>query len=145
MPVSTRLNVSTVPFNRGEFSKVLEAETVSQDGARATPLAKYTLMAQTPASGEWVPWIDETLSDGEEFPMGIILADVTAAQMVAGDVLDIPILVGDSIFDEDQLVFDAVKTLATVIGTLNIRVDTWLRMLGLFPEATVDVDGYENA
>jgi hypothetical protein len=147
MAVEARTNVTNYQFILSGSALAKETETIVQDAGRTVDLAKYTLMAQVPTTGKWTPWIDETATDGTEFPMGIILADVATAELVAGDVLNVPILTGGGItVDKDQLVFDAAgKTLATVIGTLNLTVEQWLQTKGITPEATMSVDEFENA
>jgi hypothetical protein len=147
MAVEARTNHTNYQFILSGSSNVEETATVAQDAGRTADLAKYTLMAQVPATQKWTPWIDETATDGTEFPMGIILASVATADLVAGDIADVPILTGDDIsVDKDQLVFDAAgKTLATVIGTLNLTVEQWLQLKGITPEATMSIDEFENA
>jgi hypothetical protein len=145
MAVESRVNNTNYPFVLSGESMTSEAETILQDAVRATVLAKYTLMAQVPATRKWVPFTDETLSNGQEFPLGIIMASLTAAQMVAGDVLDIPILTGGCFtFDENQLVIENSKTLNTVISTLNLTVRQWLHTRGMYPEDTDSIDEFEN-
>jgi len=145
MGVQTSANITNYPFVTSGESFVSEAEVVAQDAGRATVLAKYTLMAQIPATRKWVPFTDETLTNGQEFPLGIITAELSAAEIVAGDVSDVPILTGGTFtFDENQLVIENSKTLDTVISTLNLTVRQWLHTRGMCPEDSMSIDEFEN-
>lgn len=97
------------------------------------------------AAGKWVP-LDVDAIDGSQIPRGILLIeDVTAAALVAGDVVDQTILVGGGCtVDSQQIVFDdGVSTLATVLaggGTVQDALDA----LGIYAENTIDIDELEN-
>lgn len=131
-----------------EHDAVLE-----QDAARATVLGYGTLMAKVAASQKWVPFTDETAVDGSAVPLGIYVGeDVTAAALVAGDVTDAAILVGgQALVDEEQLIIENSKTLATLISALAaaplwiVSVRDVLRMVGIFVESTIATSGFENA
>ena len=132
------------------ISLVSEAETLLQDAGRATPLVYGTLMAKVAASQKWVPFTDETAVDGSAIPQGVYLgADITAAALVAGDVVDRPILEGGALtIDVQQLVIENSKLLTTVItvGTTDLRtVRDHLMAKGIFTESTVDITDLENA
>jgi len=149
MPVQSERDSSNVPFILSGISFVSEAETLLQDAGRATPLVYGTLMAKVAASQKWVPFIDETETDGAAIPQGIYLgADITAAELVAGDVVDRPILEGGSLtIDVQQLVIENSKLLTTVItvGTTDLRtVRDHLMAKGIFTETTVDITEFEN-
>lgn len=97
------------------------------------------------ASGKWTPF-DEDAVSGAEIPAGIYLgADIAAATLVAGDVTDIPILVGGSCtVDADQLTIEGTATLDSVLANGKTIRGT-LYEIGIFAEDTIDIDGYENA
>jgi len=150
MSVEVRNDVSNVPFIRMGMPAAVqrEAETVAQDAGRTSDMVAKTLMSYDPAAGKWVPFTDETGTDGTQFPRGVLLKTLAEADIVAGDIDNVPILVGACILDRDQLVIENSKTLATVINSpagVNITVEDHLRTLGLYMESTVDVDGLENS
>lgn len=148
MTVQASENQTNHPFILNEESKTKEAETVSQDAGRTADLERYTLMSFNPTTAEWEPFTDETATDGTQFPRGIILATIETAALVAGDVDGIPILVGDAVVDENQLVIENSKTLDTVINVpagINISVEEALRLMGIFTAATRAIEEFENA
>lgn len=122
-----------------------DQETLLTDAGRVAALAPYTLMAKVLATGKWVPFTDETAIDGTAIPSGVYLgAEIAAATIVAGDVVDLPILVGgDSlVIDENFLVIENSKTLATIIatGTINARnVEQELANKGIFTSESVSI------
>jgi hypothetical protein len=147
MGVQTRTDLTNQPFRLEGTGKSINAVLLQDAGRGTTALERNTLMAQIAASGKWVPFSDETATDGSQFPRGIIEATVTGAELVAGDVEDIPILVGDITVDQNQLVIENSKTLATVINVpanINTRVDSFLRSVGIYLQDTIDADGFEN-
>lgn len=153
MSVQNRADITNVPFIRSGDTFSKEAETIAQDAGRVAVLAPYTLMAKVAATGKWVPFSDETATDGSAIPAGIYLGDeIAAATIAAGDVENAPILVGGSCtIDQNQLVIENSKLLTTVInatgGADNIFIQTvvdYLEQRGIFVEDTVDIDGFEN-
>jgi hypothetical protein len=150
MANQVRNNLSTQPFILNGIGAVEPDGVLLTDAGRSTPLARYTVMAKVAASQKWVPFTLETATNGSAIPQGIYMGDeVTAAALVAGDVVDAPILVGAGVFvDKNQLVIENSKTLDTVItdGTRDLRtVKDHLATRGIFTEDTVDISGYENA
>lgn len=150
MTVQVSTNNSSVPFIRFGDSLYRDSETLLQDAGRTADLVCGTLMAKVAASQKWVPFTDETATDGTAIPQGIYLgADIASADIVAGDVTDLPILVGSNVLiDEDQLVIENSKTVNTVItvGTTDLRtVMDHLAGRGIFLEETVDITEFENA
>lgn len=104
---------------------------------------KFTIAAT--ASGKWVPFNPDAVNGGQ-IPRGILLVDnVTAAALVAGDVTGQTILTGGACtVDSQQIIFDdGVSTLDTVLaGGKTVR--DYLAEIGIFSEDTIDIDGYEN-
>jgi len=149
MAVENRADYSNVPFIRHGIAITKDSETLLKDAGRSVPLVYGTLMTKVSASQKWVPFTDETATDGTAIPLGIYVGDdVTAAALVADDVVDAPVLVGQAVIDKNQLVIENSKTLATVItvGTTDIRnVEDHLANIGIFAEDTVDIDEFENA
>ena len=71
------------------------------------------------------------------------MSPAATADLVAGDVTDAQIY-KKCTFDREQLVIENSKTLATVIGTLNLTVEAWLISIGLIPESTIQISSLEN-
>lgn len=149
MAVQARLDNTTIPFIKSGISYAKETETLIQDAGRAVPLVKNTLMAQISASKKWEPFTDETAVDGTAIAKGIYLGDdIPAADLVAGDVVDSPILIGGCCtVDKDMLTIENSKTLDTVVGGAILekhRVEDDLNEVGIFVEKTVDIDVLET-
>ena len=149
MSMQSRSNIDNRAFILSGMTFVKEAETIIQDAGRTAVLKFGTLMAKIAASGKWTPFINEAATNGTAHPQGIYVGDeLTAAKIVAGDVLNCPILVGGvCTIDSGQLTIEASKTLATVItvGTTDLRtVEDHLQTKGIFVESTVDAAGIEN-
>lgn len=153
MSLQTFLNNSTVPFIRYGLGATDNDAVVFQDAGRSGNLLAGTVMSKIAATGKWVPFTDETAVDGSAIPLGVLMGmDILEADIIAGDVVDIPILVGAGVFiDQNQLVFENSLSLATVIGsavTAPILVQTakeYLANVGIRVEDTVDITSFENA
>lgn len=150
MAVQSQSNITTVPFLRDGVAYSKSNETLSQDTERSSPLAPYTLMAQNPSTLKWEVFIDNTATDGTQWPRGIIQMEIASADLVAGDVTDVPIWVGGKglVIDDGQLIIEGSKTLDTIINVpagTNKTVETVLREIGIFVQVTQDVDAYQNA
>lgn len=148
MAIQAETDNTNVAFIRSGDSLVRN-DTIAQDAGRSAPLVYGTLMAKVAASEKWTPFIDETATDGTAIPQGIYLGQaITAAALVAGDVVDSLILVGSACtIDTNQLVIENSKTLATVItvGTTDLRtVRDQMANRGIFVEDTVDISSFEN-
>jgi len=129
------------------ISLVKESETFLQDAGRSGDIEAYTLVSYNPTSKKWVVFEDETATDGTQIPAGVVLQAITEAAIKAGDVVNIPVLIGDAIIAEDLLVIESSKTLDTIINVptnLNKSVEQMLRMIGIVTEATVNIDELEN-
>lgn len=150
MAYQDSLNQQNFPFILSGRSFIKDAETLLQDAGRSTALVFGTLMAQVAATRKWVPFTDETATNGAATPRGIYVGeDVAAADLVAGDVTEVPILVGgDGItIDTQQLTIENSKTLNTVIGATSVNarlVSDDLARIGIFVESTIDIDELEN-
>lgn len=153
MAVQTRTDNLNKPFVLFGDAFTEPDAVLEQDAGRSAVLAYGTLMAKVAASQTWVPFTDETATDGSAIPLGIYIGpEVAAAALVAGDVVDSPILVGHHItIDVDQLVIENSKLLTTIInatgGADNIFTQTvkdYLANVGIYTEATIDITGLEN-
>jgi len=143
MTVQVRTDFTNYPFILSGKGAQREAETIAQDAGRTTPLVKYTVMTYVGATGKWSPYT----TIATEVPCGIYLGgDITAAELVAGDVVNRPILVGGlgCTVDESQLVFENSLTLESVVAALSVTTRIALSWLGIFSEATIDGDELEN-
>jgi hypothetical protein len=149
MTVQVRGDLDTRNFVLFSYpSRRQDQATIAQDAGRSAVLAPYTLMAKVAASGKWVPFTDETATDGSAIPQGIYVGDeIAAADIVAGDVEDVPIITFGIDFDEDMLVIENSKTLATVItvGTTDLRaVRDVLKEQTLIAKSTITISEQEN-
>ncbi len=149
MQVQARLDNDNTPFILLSLPAVInKAGVLLQDGGRAAVLFQYTLLSKIAATGKLVPYTDETAVDGTAIPYGIYMGcDILAADLVAGDVVDVQVLEGGAWFDKEKLVIENAKTLATVIAaaTVNNRtVDDELRRLSLYSEETIEISSFEN-
>jgi len=154
MALQVRLNNTNVPFVLFGNAAVLGDATLLQDAGRATALVFGTVMAKVAASQKWVPFTDETATTGAAIPQGIYVGpSVAAADLVAGDVTDAPIMVGLNVMvDENQIVIENSKTLDTVIETapgeatcVDLRtVRDRLASRGILCEDTIDISSFEN-
>lgn len=150
MAVQATQNNTTVPFSRDGEGFVKDNEVVLTDAGRSGDMAPYTLMAQNPTTQKWVPFTDNTATDGTQTPKGILLINLTEAQIKAADVVDVPILIGGRglVVDKNQLVIENSKLLTTVINVptnTNKTVESCLREIGIFMQDTVDIDAYQQA
>lgn len=146
--VQNRSDISNIPFIRlGTPALLIDDAVLLQDEEREEVLAAKTLMAYDPTNEGWVPFTDEEATDGTQYPKGILTTDITAAALAAGDVSDVAIWVGDFICDGDQIIIENSLTLDTIVNVpagYNTSVKDLLKFIGIFTEATVDVDGFEN-
>lgn len=124
MAAQYRLDIGTTPFVLKSLpGRRIDDAVIAQDAGRTEPLAPYTLMAKISATSLWVPWTDITAVDGSAIPRGIFAPgelggeEILAADIVAGDVTDVPIITFGIEFDEDRLVIENSLTLETEILT----------------------------
>jgi len=149
MAVQGRADLTTEPLILTENSLV-KSETIIQIGARAVPLLQNTVMAKIAASGLWTPFINVAGVDGSAIPRGIYLGeDIPAADLVAGNVTDVPILVGNAVVNEDKVVFDAGTLNAeSVIGAATIHAamarDVIAEVSNIYFEITEAISEHEN-
>ncbi len=148
--VQTEIDNSTVPFIRFSGPAAIQQDGILlQDAGRgAVALVQYTLLAYNPTSKKFVPYTNNAATDGTAHPAGIYLGpDITGADIVAGDIADLLVLVGSAFYDVDQLTIENSKTLDTIItvGTTDLRsVREHLRTLSLFDEDTIDASSFET-
>ena len=87
-----------------------------------------------------------TGNNGENIPTGIYLGDsITAAELVAGNVVNRPVLVGGCCtVDEDQLVFEGGLTLNSVVVSEFCTIRSQLASRGIYCEDTENITNFEN-
>lgn len=142
MAVQVKTDLQNKPFILCGIGQIKSAQVVAQDAGRTADMVYGTVMAYNPTTQKWKPFTDETATDGTGHPAGFLMRKLETADIVAGDVSDVPILVGDANVDVSQVVIENSKTLATVCNVpagLNKSVEQLLRMLGLFVETTIDI------
>jgi hypothetical protein len=149
--VQARVDIDTTDFVIGENPQALreDAATILTDALRVAVLAQYTLMGKLVATNKWTPFTDETETTGEASYFGIYMGpDIAAADLVAGDVVDVPIIYSGLKFDEAKLVIENSKDLDTVIetGTIAARtVRSALAVQDLIAQPVDTFTNYENA
>ena len=147
MAVQSRQDYSSTPFILQGSGLSKTKQTLLQDAGRSGDLLRHTLMAYNPTTAKWVPYTDETATDGTQIPAGIIMASVTEASIIAGDVINIPILVRGLVVDKNALVIENSLTLATIVNVpagLNKSVEELLRGTGIFMQNTTGINRFEN-
>lgn len=151
MAVQTRVNNDTTPFILGGQS-LIKKGTIAQDGGRTTVLKKYTVLAQVASTGKYTPYVSGTTTTGASVPCAIYLGDdIAAADLVAGDVGDLDILVGGGcLVDKNQVVFDGgtLSNSSVVLAIANafwtITAEKCLGLFGIFQQDTIDISEIEN-
>jgi hypothetical protein len=126
---------------------VKQGQTLKQDAGRSAILVWGTLMAKVSATQKWIPFTNEASTDGTAIPQGIYVGDdIAVADIVAGDVEDLEILVGAwVIIDQNLLTIENSKALTTVItvGTTDKRtVEDHLSESGIFMQDTVAISSF---
>lgn len=145
MAIENRTDNTLNPFVIGGDPVAQDNETLLKDAGRSAVLANRTLLSRVPGTRKWVPFTDETATDGTEKPQGILMSGpITAAALAAADVTGQVILrVGR--FDAGQIVIENSKTLNTVITSEDVTVADYLIGMGLVPESTQNLSELENS
>ena len=148
MGVESRLNNSILAFILAGLGLTRTDQTLLTDAGRSADLVFGTLLAKVAATQKWVPFTDETATDGTASPQGVYIGpDIASADIVAGDITDLPVLIGDAVVDVNQLVIENSKTLDTIIGATSVNARTvrdQLAFRGIFAEDTVNISDFEN-
>lgn len=127
-----------------------DQEILLQDAGRAIPLVFGTIMAKVAATGKWVPYTNVAAVDGAAVTRGIFVgADIPAADLVAGDVVDQPIVVGGDalVVDENLITLENSLTLATVLDAASITARTIeddLISIGIFAGESISITGQQS-
>lgn len=149
LPKQTRTDHDTSDFiiRSGPALNVADA-VFKQDGGRSIDLEPFTLLGRLASGQEYRAYVDEAATDGTAIPAGIYIGPtIPAADIVAGDVENLDVLVYGAWFDESRLIIENSKTLETIIdvGTIQARtVRDYLHYRGLIPFETSTSSGGEN-
>ena len=147
-PVQNRGDNDTTDFIIRSSPALNVADAVlKQDGGRSIDLEPYTLFAKIADDQKYTPYINNLAVDGTAIPAGIYIGPtIAAADIVAGDIPNISVLVLGAWFDESKLIMEA-KTLDAKIGAGTVHVKTvrdYLYYRGLIPMPTSTSSGGEN-
>ena len=149
MAVQSRRDNATNKLIRTENSLV-RSGVIAQDATRTTPLLENTVMAFNATTLQWVPFNSLIAVNGESVPRGIYIGgDIPAADLVAGDIEDAPILVGNAVVDRDMVVWDQ-DTLneGSIVNPANIEARTALYALqqaaNIYFEDSILISYFEN-
>jgi hypothetical protein len=140
MAVQQASNLSNKPFILAGPG-YQKAGTFAQIGARSGDIEYGTVVSYAPATGLWHPFRSAGGTDGTQTPKGIVLATIAEADLKAGAVDDVPVLIGNALIDSEQLVVENSLTLATVITVPTNcaqNVEDALRNVGIFMTTTID-------
>jgi hypothetical protein len=151
MAVQSRGNIDTTSLILTTRQNTYRQDngTILQDVGRTVDLVYGTLMARNLSTGKWEPFTDETAVDGTASNFGLFVGDdIAFADLVAGDVLDAPIITSGVTIDEDKLTIENAKTLDTVIGATTVDARTVrdeLRKVDIITTTTQSASAAENA
>ncbi len=143
MAMENRVDLTTQPFIRGGNPRT-KTVTFKQDAGRSGAVAAYTLLSKENVGSLYVPFTDETASDGTELPTAISIFEISEAAVKAGNVTDYEVYYLDTRFDAAQLTIENSKLLTTVITSQGMTVQDYLEKQGILPLSVSDIDGYEN-
>lgn len=124
--------------------------TILTDGQRSTPLLQNTVMAKNATSRKWVPFTSLVATNGESVPRGIYVGeDISAADLVSGDIEDCAIIVGNAIVNAELLVWDDDTLSENSIvnpATIEARTasDALAQACGIYIEDTISITEFEN-
>lgn len=148
MGVQNRSNNDNTPLILNDYGSVSKQLVIAQDGTRSGDLVTNTLLAKIAATGLYVPFTDETATDGSALPAGVYVGPTIAeADIQAGNVDAYGIIGGAVVLDKDKLVIENSKTLATVIGATSVEaktVEDVLNLRGIFLGEVDATTSYEN-
>ena len=151
MSVQARSNNDTTPFILAGQS-LIKKGTIVKDAGRTAVLKKYTVLAQVASTGKYTPYVSASQTTGASVPCAIYLGDdIAAADLVAGDVGDLDILVGGGcLVDKNQVVYDGgtLSNSSVVIAIANafwtMTAEKCLGLFGIFQQDTIDISEIEN-
>ncbi len=144
--IATGLTMGGVPLGATVFNVGGITFTIT-DGATDFIIGDTFALTVTSIK-KWTPY-DPAGVHGEQIPMGIYdpestVGDITAAALIAGDVVDMPILIEGARFDRDKLVFENSGAYTDLVLGTTLTVEEHLRTLGLVAEKTIAGSAAEN-
>jgi len=151
MAVQTRVNNDTTPFILGGQS-LIKKGVIAQNGSRTTVLKKYTVLAQLVSGGKYTPFVALNATTGASVPTAIYMGDdIAAADLAAGDIEDVDILVGGGcLVDKNQVVYDdgtlsnASVVIAIASAFWTMTAEKCLGLFGIYQQDTIDISEIEN-
>lgn len=132
-------DVSGAGFLEGQSG---DGGTVTAGTGRTNPMLFGTVLSKDPLTSKWGPLTDVALTDGLEYPRGILLCEIPASDLLAGDVVDVPILVKGDV-DIKQVVLENGLSLTSVITSNNVQVNDFLREIGIYTIGTINIEEYQ--
>lgn len=146
MSVQARSDNTNLPFVLHGLAVSVSNGILLQNAGRTADLKFGTVMAKSASTGKWAPLSDLASTTGSALPQGFYVGpDIPFADIVAGDVTDLSIIVNDAIVDIQQLVLENSLTLDSIIdtGTVNARtVRDQLAFRGLIAEETTYISEF---
>jgi hypothetical protein len=147
MSVQVQTNNTTNDLVVGGNAAVKQGQTLLQDAGRSGNLLYGTVMSRRSADQKWIPFTNELSTDGTAIPQGIYVGpDILEADIIAGDVEDLAILIGIGVLvDQNLITIENSKTLTTVIqvGTTDERtVEERLAAQGIFMQDTIEISAF---
>jgi len=147
MSVQAQRDISLHPLVLGGRC-ITRRVTVKQDASRSGAMVLGTLCSYDSTNAKWVPFSDETATDGTQIPCGILYQALTEAAIKAGDIEDVTMIVSDCILNEDLVTIESSKTKNTIITVpTNLKQAVWQVMgwNGLILVDTIEGTSYEAA
>lgn len=146
MAVQARLDNTNLPFVLYGIALSVANAVLLQDAGRSADLVCGTVMAKSASTGKWAPLTDLASTTGSALAQGVYVGPtIASADIVAGDVTDLSIIIGEAVFDTQQLVLENSLTLGSIIeaGTVNARtVRDQLAFRGLYAEETTYISDF---
>lgn len=152
MALQSRIDNSSCPLIRNGYS-FWRNGIILQDAGRTEPLVYGTIMAQNATTKTWSPFIALNNTAGLSTPRGIYIGDeILAADLVAGDIADCPIMVGGCaevdetlvVWDADTQSADSIISAAAANPYIVIDARACLMMFGIYLVNTEDISAHEN-
>jgi hypothetical protein len=140
--ISSNLEMSGDPLGSTTFNSGGMTFTVTDGSTDFIVGDKFNITVT--ADSDYVPLKQTDLLGGANFAGIYIGENVTAAAIVAGDVVNCPMITGGKMtIDGDQLIFENGLSLTSVLPS-GKTVREEMEALGIFVESTIAVDEYEN-
>lgn len=118
------------------------------DGATAFSADDFFTLTVA-ANGKWTPYNASSVL-GADKPQGIYdpegsIGDITAAAIVAADVVNVPILISGARFDSSLLVIENSGSLSDMVSDSGLTVEEYLRNKSLIAEGAIAGSSAENS